>query len=425
MSEPIQVVDLRGRPVARSSRSKKNSLKKPRRPPPESGRDSDDDPETPTQDSPTSAFSSATRRSRTSSATSRTYIAPVPASILQAASGNTRSFSRTPSVRSTNGNVYNAGGGTYITTNGGGGGTYVNNTSGRAVPVNIRTEGPSGTNVRSSNGVPVYVSTNSGKTSTSGNVPPISGVPRTSTRTRRASDASATSTIQPTRGRSTTTSRTPQYQPVPPPTTIINTSAPTAFREASRQPARSSSVSRRDTSRDTSRTRPPTTNRTTSNSRHASPHQPATTTTVTHNVATTSTSRPQPQQQRGANPKKEQVLYIPSDQPIIILDERRNKNTPLPTIIRDGKVIMAGGAGNGGTQIKSYNATVVRSDRGGERSLLTFPFVLQLISRLQPEFALSIRRCVMPVPPNHSNVIVARDSNTGMKSPAAPLSPIP
>ena len=43
------------------------------------------------------------------------------------------------------------------------------------------------------------------------------------------------------------------------------------------------------------------------------------------------------------------------------LDERRNKNTPLPTVIRDGKVIM-GGDGRTRAQLMDNAHTIVRSD---------------------------------------------------------------
>ncbi|KAF8306460.1 hypothetical protein DL93DRAFT_2101572 [Clavulina sp. PMI_390] len=69
----------------------------------------------------------------------------------------------------------------------------------------------------------------------------------------------------------------------------------------------------------------------------------------------------------------EQVMFVPSGQPLIIVDERRNRNTPLPTVIRDGKVIY-GGDGRTAAELQGGHAvhTVVRSDPatsvyGGDR----------------------------------------------------------
>ncbi len=36
----------------------------------------------------------------------------------------------------------------------------------------------------------------------------------------------------------------------------------------------------------------------------------------------------------------EQVVFVAGGRPIIIVDERKSKNAPLPTVIRDGKVVM-------------------------------------------------------------------------------------
>lgn len=45
-------------------------------------------------------------------------------------------------------------------------------------------------------------------------------------------------------------------------------------------------------------------------------------------------------------------------------DERRNRNTPLPTVIRDGKVVLGGDGRTRLENLRDQPRTIVRSDPG-------------------------------------------------------------
>jgi len=72
-----------------------------------------------------------------------------------------------------------------------------------------------------------------------------------------------------------------------------------------------------------------------------------------------SQSHQQPQTQPQPQPH-EQIIYVATGHPLIIVDERRNPNTPLPTVIRDGKVVL--GDARSIENVKSSNRAVVRSE---------------------------------------------------------------
>jgi len=77
---------------------------------------------------------------------------------------------------------------------------------------------------------------------------------------------------------------------------------------------------------------------------------------------------PQPQSYSQSQPQpqpREQVLHVARGHPLIIVDERRDPNTPLPIIIRNGKVVS--GDARHMVDLQSHNIiqTIVRSEDGG------------------------------------------------------------